>query len=183
MTYCGYTRGNVSINPNLNISRGRADQLGLTPMADSIRDVGATPMVSAPMIDETLTILAALMPGSTTVTNTTKTALGFSAGPAAIPVASIGTLALIPMDEIDQGTNGIDAPNAIWIPRAFIPNIGEFIHNNEQSDDDFNPHTVEFHGAYYATDHDGQTVNAGLRRGFIGTPNADTGLTWSLPAI
>jgi len=183
MKYLGYTRGDVSFAPNINISRGFADQTGLTPLASSIRDVGATPVLTAPLIDEDLAKMIQYIMGGTTVSDAGNSAMGFSSGPAAIPTANVYTLACIPLDEIAEGTNGIDAPNAIWLPRVFIPNIGELMHDNKQSDDDYNPHTVEFHSAYNETDHDGQTVNAALRIGFIGTPNADTGLTWSLPEV
>ncbi len=183
MQYVGYTRGDVVFSPNLNISRGFADQTGLTPLAESVRDVGATPVLTVPMIDEEFTKMLAYMQGAIQVTNTTKSALGFSSGPAAVAIADVPTVALIPVDEIASGTNGIDSANAIWLPRAIAVSVGDFTHNNEQSDDDFNPHTVEFHALYSETDQDGQTINAALRRGFIGTPNADTGLTWSLPAV
>lgn len=183
MKYLGFTRGDVVVNPNLNISTGYADQTGLTPRADSVYDSGATPMVQVPFIDEETAKMAAYILGSTTVINGGKNALGFSAGPAVIPVAKIGTLALIPMNEITSGANGIDAPNGIWLPRAIPTAIGEFTFKLEDGDDNFSPHTVEFAGAYYEKDQDDKVIDKNIRRGFIGAPGADSGLNWFLPVI
>ena len=183
MVYLGKTRGDVVFTPNVNIATGFADQTGLTPLAVSVVDSGATPMLQAPLIDEDLDKMIQYITGGTIVENSGKKALGFSAGVQKIAVANIYTLAAIPIDEIAEGTNGIDAPNAIWIPRVIAKNLGDFTHKLAEGDDSFNPHTVEFHALYHETDHNDDVVNEALRRGFIGTPNADTGLTWSLPAV
>lgn len=183
MQYLGKTRGDIKLNPDLGIMSGRADQTGRTALADTVYDSGPRPMVQVPFVDEEKTKLLKQFLNASLVTDSTNSAMGFSDGPSKIAVTAIETLALIPVDEIAEGTNGIDAPNAIWLPRAIPQSPGEFTFNLPDGDDILNPHTVEFMAAYYETDQDGDTVNAALRYGFIGTPNADTSLTWSLPAV
>lgn len=183
MVYLGMTRGDITLNPDLGIMTGYADQTGRTPLADAVYDAGPKPVVQVPFVDEEKAKMIKYIENGEIVTNSTKSAIGFSAGIKKIAIASIDTLALIPVAEIASGTNGIDAQHAIWLPRVIAKTPGEFTFSLPDGEDILKPHTVEFHALYYETDQDGQTVNPSLRYGFIGTPNADTGLTWSLPAV
>jgi len=183
MTYLGKTRGDITLNPNLGIMTGFADQTGRTPLADVVYDAGPKPMVQVPFVDEEKAKMIKYFENGEIVTNTTKEAIGFSSGIKKIAIADIDTLALIPVSQIASGTNGIDAANAIWLPRVIAKTAGDFTFNLPDGDDILNPHTVEFEALYYETDQDDNNVNASLRYGFIGTPNADTGLTWSLPVV
>jgi len=183
MQYLGKTRGDVILNPGLGIMTGRADQVGRTPLADTVYDSGPLPVLQAPFVDEEIAKMLKYFENSSEVTDSTNSAMGFSDGIAKIPVANIETLAVIPVAEIGEGSNGIDAPNGVWLPRCVAKSPGEFTFNLPDGDDILNPHTVEFHALYYETDQADDTVNAALRYGFIGTPNADSSLTWTLPAV
>ncbi len=183
MQYLGKTRGDIVFNPDLGIMTGFADQTGRTPLADTVFDSGPKPTVQVPFVDEEKTKLLKQFPTASLVTDSSNEAMGFSAGPQKIAVTDIETLALIPVSEIGEGTNGIDAPHGLWLPRAIAKSPGEFTFNLPDGDDILNPHTVEFVALYYETDQDGSTVNSNLRYGFFGTPNADSNLTWSLPAV
>ena len=183
MTYLGQTRGDIKLNPDLGIMVGYADQTGRTPLADVAYDSGPKPIVQVPFVDEEKLKMIKYFENGEIVTNTTKEAIGFSSGIKKIPIADIDTLALIPVAQIAEGENGIDAPGAIWLPRSIAKTPGEFTYNLPDGDDILNPHTVEFTGLYYETDQDASSVNESLRYGFIGTPNADTALTWSLPPV
>lgn len=183
MQYLGKTRGDVIFNPQLGINMGRADQVGRTPLADTVYDSGPLPILQAPFVDEEVAKMLKYFENASQVTNSTRSAMGFSDGISKIAIANIETLAVIPVAEIGEGTNGIDAPNAIWLPRCIAVSPGEFTFNLPDGDDILNPHTVEFHALYYETDQDDNTINAALRYGFIGAPGADSGLSWSLPAV
>lgn len=183
MVYLGKTRGDITLNPNLGIMTGFADQTGRTPLADTVYDSGPLPVVQVPFVDEEKAKMIKYFENGAIVTNSSNSAIGFSSGIGKIAIADIDALALIPVSQIAEGTNGIDAPNAIWIPRVIAKSPGEFTFNLPDGEDILNPHTVEFHALYYETDQDAQTIDASLRYGFYGPPSADSGLTWSLPVV
>lgn len=186
MTYLGATRGDVRVSPGIQVAMGRKDQLGRTPVADAVYTVGPMPVVSIPFIDEEKAKLAVKVANSVVNTNSSKTALGFGSGFAAVAAADIGTLAIIPVAEIASGTNGIDAPNAIWLPAVICTDFGQFTFNLPEGDDIFPPHEMQFAGLYREQDLDGapNTIPADMRVMFYGTPNGAAALDgeWSLPA-
>lgn len=188
MTYMGYTRGDVSVAMNIGVSTGRSDQQGRTPLADGVFVTGPTPVVSLPMVDEEKDKLVKVLPGSSL---TGSTALGAGSGVTVLDVSSIDTLALVPVDEIDQGTNGIDAPHAIWIPAAISTDFGALMFNLPDGDDAFDPHEVQIAAMLRETDQDANELDQDNGVLFIGPPDQFTNLQnpapppdglWSLPA-
>lgn len=185
MTYLGLTKGDVSVTPNVRIALGMADQTGMTPRSDAAYRVGLAPIVSAPLLDEAKTILQKLLPGSSVVTAAGKTSLAFGSGFSKIAEADIGTLAIIPVDEKAQGTNGIDAVNGIWLPAAISNQFGSLVFRlpDEGEDSAFNPHETQFAGLRRVTNWGlGGALTEAARTMFIGPPGAH-GLTWYLPAV
>ena len=181
MQYMGYTRGEVTVNLQIGVSMGRVDQLGQTPQADSIYTIGPRPVASLPLIDEEKVKLEKVLPGATV----TGSALGFGSGFSKIADGDIDTLALIPVDETDQGTNGIDAPNAIWFPAVIATDFGQLVFNLPEGDDAFNPHEVQVASLFRESDQGSNNIDDEARAGFIGSPNEFTDLAsagWSLPA-
>lgn len=190
MTYLGPTRGNIELNIGLNIAKGRADNTGLTPLATAVRDSGSTPSVTFNMIDEDKDKLVALIKNLSKVTDGGHSALSLGGAPAAISRANLPTLCLLPIDEVAVGTNGIESENAVWFPASIVTEIGPFIRKLAEGEDILSDvaKSVTIEALYVETDQDSPTanaINAALRRGFIGTPEADTGLAgeWSLPAV
>lgn len=181
MKYLGHTRGSVTVAPGINVAFGRADQKGRTPLADSVFTIGPTPVVSLPLIDEEKAKLKEYVPGSVLTTASGETALGFGDGFAKIPLASVPTLILVPIDEVSQGTNGIDADNMVVLPAAIARDFGQLTFSLPEGDDVFQPHEVQFAGLLREADHASAAIPTGHRAMFYGPPKA-LGLTWYLPA-
>lgn len=187
MLYLGKTRGETLVALNVNVSVGKTDQDGMTPLASTVFNSGPAPVITIPFVDEEKAKLVKQIVGSALVTNGSNTALVFGAQPKKIALADIGTLVLIPVDEIASGTNGIDAPNAFWFPRAIANDVGQFTFNLPDGDDNLNPHTVGFIALQHPTDQDGtpNAIPVDARAGFRGSPNSFTALAtqWSLPVV
>lgn len=184
MKFLGVTKGDVKVTPGIQIARGFADQAGSTARADSVYRVGAEPRVGVPLLDEEKAKLRLLLPGSSLVTANAATALGFGSGFAKIATADIGTLCVLPIDQASQGTNGIDATDAVWFPGAIVTEFGDLTYALPDEGDDtvFSPRDTVFACLYRETDHAGTAIPAAGRVGWIGSPKA-LGLTgWTLPA-
>lgn len=185
MLYLGTTKGDVVVSPNIKIALGMADQTAGTPRSDAVFRVGLAPVVQVPLLDEAKTILTKLLPGSSVVTAGGKTSLGFGSGFSKIAEANIGTLAIIPVDEKAQGTNGIDAPNGVWLAAAISNQFGNLTFRlpDEGDDSAFNPHETQFAGLRRVTDWGaGGALTDAARTMFVGSPTAH-GLTWTLPVV
>lgn len=181
MKYLGHTRGDVTVAPGINVAFGRADQKGRTPLADAVYTVGPTPVVSLPLIDEERAKIKEYVPGSVLTTASGETALGFGSGFAKIALASVPTLILLPVDQVTQGTNGIDADDMVVLPAAICRDFGQLTFNLPDGEDVFNPHEVQFAGLFREADHAAAAIPTGNRVLFYGPPKA-LGLTWYLPA-
>ena len=227
MEFLGFTRGDVTVAPNLNISTGRVDQIGMSGLAEAAWSGGLNPSVTAPLVDEDKAKLEEYILGSKRVAGSMVTApvatagntgvltfntvsggddvesgdyllraevagnaaaarfelldpdgnlvmddiratvavdtdhldftitavttpvvvddewtitvaggasLGFGSGFSALDV--IGTMALIPYDELSSGTNGVDAPNGVWLPAAVCYDVGNWVYNTPEGTDD-----------------------------------------------
>ena len=187
MTYLGLTRGNVTVTIGLNMAYARADQHGRTPLADAAYITGLTPVVNCPLVDEDKAKLAKIIVGSTVHTNAGKTAIGLGSGFRKVGASEIGTLALIPQAEIDVGTNGVEAPNGLWLPAVLANDFGQLVYNLPEGDDSLNPRDTQFMGLRRLHKFDGLTatnIPEDMQTIFIGPPAGDTALTgWSLPAV
>lgn len=181
MLYLGHTRGDVRVAPNINVAFGRADQKGMTPLADGVFVTGPRPVATIPLLDEEKAKLLKQIPGGVLTTASGETALGFGNGFAKIALASIPTLCLLPIDETSQGTNGVDADHAIWFPACIVNGFGELVFNLPDGDDAFNPHEIQVTSLLRESDQDSSAIPTGHRAGWIGAPKA-LGLTWYLPA-
>lgn len=173
MVDLGGTRGDVTVDPGVNVATGRVDQKGATPLADGIYLTGPTPVASCPLLDETKATLEEYILGA----SVTATALGFGSGFQKVDPASIGTLALVP---ITEEADGEDAAHAIWLPAAVANGIGVFTFNLPDGDDSFNPRDTQFIGALRETDQGAGAIPEDAQVMFIGPP-ADFGLGWTLP--
>ena len=180
MRYLGHTRGDVTVAPGINIAFGRADQRGRTPLADGVYTVGPTPVVSLPLLDEEREKIRDCVPGSVLTTGGGETALGFGSGFARIALAAIPTLILLPVDQVTQGTNGINADDMVVLPAAIARDIGQFTFNLPDGEDVFSPHEVQFAGLLRDADQGAAAIPAAHRAIFYGPPLA-LGLTWFLP--
>lgn len=184
MNFLGHVRGEITVNPNLNISFGRVDARGMIPLADAVFNGGAAPVASIPFVDEEKAKLKELLPGSSIVTNGGDSALVLGSGVKKVAITELKTLCIIPLDEIDEGTNGIEAPNAWWFNRAVTNQFGSFRFSLPEGEDNLSNKTrdTQIASLYHSTDMDGNTVPANARAGFRGSPNA-LSLTWSLPDL
>lgn len=184
MDFLGHVRGEITVNPNINISFGRVDARGMIPLASAVYNSGAAPVASVPFVDEAIDRLKALLPGSSVVENGGHSALVFGSGVKKIPLSDLKTLCIIPVDEIGEGTNGIDAPTAWWFPRAVTTQFGAIRFSLPEGDDSLNNKTrdTQIASLWHATDMDNNAVPADARAGFRGSPNA-VGLSWNLPDL
>ena len=183
MIFLGHVRGEITINPNINISTGMVDAKGNIPLAETLFNSGPQPVANIPFVDEEKEKLKELLPGSSIATNGGDGALLLGAGVQRIPVADIKTLCIIPVDEVDKGTNGIDAPNAWWFPRAICNAFGAITFALPDGDDNLSAFTrdTSIISLYHEKDQAGSNVPKDARPGFRGAP-ADAGVTgWSLP--
>ena len=161
MTFLGYTRNNITASANLNVVTGKVDQVGMSPLATSVWASGHAPQAVLPLIDEDKDKLSTYVLGSAKIVNAGKESWGIGAG--FVRIASIGTLALIPVHEASIGTNGIDAPNGQWFPAAVCTNLGDFISNLPEGNDAHQPHETTFMGCYLDFD-DRPTAAGGAAR-------------------
>ena len=116
--------------------------------------------------------------------NATKTtdSISFGTDIGKIDPANVPTLCLLPISETGEGTNGIDAPNAIWFPRAIASDVGQFTFNLPEGEDSFNPRDTQFTSLYAEEDQGATSIPPDARAGFIGKPT-DYSLTWQLPSV
>ena len=262
MHFLGFSRGDVTVSPNLNIVTGRVDQVGVSPLADAVWASGHGPQATIPLIDEdqiklveyvlgsdyladgdnatvgTLTkgtgstsaaaiTISSIDPGSDvqegtyTLTVTTGGAAGTSSpavfrlvdpsgkivdsaivigdstntqlsldslavtgavtagdfwtveisdvdaswgiGSGFSKIEVKGTLALIPVNELSRGTNGVNAPNGQWFPAAVCTNFGDFVNNLPEGNDAFQAHEAVFMSTYLDFDDRPLTVGGALR--------------------
>lgn len=183
MTFLGHTRGDTTINPNINISTGQVDAKGNIPLADAVFNSGPQPVANIPLVEEAKEKLKELLPGSSIATNGGDGALLLGSGVQKIAVADIPTLCIIPVDEVDSGTNGIDAPNAWWFPRAICNQFGAITFQLPDGEDNLSNYTRDtaIISLYHETDQASTSIPKDARPGFRGAP-AEAGITgWSLP--
>ena len=256
MTYLGYTRDDVTIAPNVNISTGRVDQIGTSGLKDAAWFGGLDPMINLPLVDENKDLLAAYMAyaavsrgGGTapdgalakgananpvltasagsvgsrqqngtytveaTVGGDTATARYKLTNPLGVEIATgvaggagagfvteevsfkvvagadvtagqtwtfalegvhttfgfgggfeklddLGTLALIPADQIGDGVNGVDAEDGVWCIAAIAADVGEWMYQlPDNSTDAMARRATQFKGLY--TDFDDRPVTLG----------------------
>lgn len=181
MVYLGATRGDVRVSPNVNVSTGRADQYGSAPLATAVYTGGPRPVAIAPLVDEEKAKLVHQIIGSELITANGETALAFGTSFKAIPLSEIKTLALVPVTEMDQGVNGVDAKHAIWFPAAVSNAFGDIVFNLPEGDDALQPHELQLVSLYREKDQANNVIPPAARVGWIGAPKA-LGLTWYLPA-
>jgi len=179
MTYLGATRGDVTVNPGINLATARSDQSGMTPLYDTVYNPGPQPVAKVPLIDEEKAKLEAYMVNATQTTDS----ISFGTDIGKIAAADVPTLCLLPIADKNVGTNGIDSPNAIWFPRAIANDIGQFTFNLPEGEDSFNPRDTQFTSLYAEEDQGGTSIPSDARAGFIGKP-ADYSLSsWTLPSV
>lgn len=185
MNFLGHIRGEVTVNPQINISMGRVDAKGMIGLASTLFNAGAQPVASIPFVDEEKAKLKELLPGSSIETNGGKTALVLGKGVKRIALSDIKTLAIVPIDELDEGTNGIDAPNAWWFPRAICNSFGAITFNLPEGEDNLSSvaRTTAFASLYHATDLNGGAVPENARVGFQGSPEGAGCTGWTLPDL
>ena len=202
MQFLGFTRDDVELTPTVNISSGRVDQIGTSGLADAAWFGGMDPTVSVPLVDEDKDKLAAYITYGAKITNSGKTSFGFGSGFKKFTPTEVGTLALIPSDELSVGTNGVDAPNGVWLPAAVCVDIGSFMYSlPDNNNDAMSRRSTQFRGLrlqYDVRPTSGNTLLTGNARRqipashricFIGPPGSvPTDATfgeingWSLPA-
>jgi len=177
----GETRGDivVQIAPG-RYSLGRADQFGMTPLAAAVWSTGPQASCTVALLEHSLAKLLRVFPGSVLTTGGGETALGFGSGFARIALAAIPTLILLPVDQVTQGTNGINADDMVVLPAAIARDIGQFTFNLPDGEDVFSPHEVQFAGLLRDADQGAAAIPAAHRAIFYGPPLA-LGLTWFLP--
>ena len=255
MHFLGLTRGDVTTSPNLNVTTGKADQVGTSPIATAVWASGHAPQATLPLIDEDQLKLVEYVLGSDYLADGANATIGaiaadagntgvvttgaVSAGEdviegiytlvcttAGAPVANstarfhlvspegrvvvrdiavgavdtthlslaaltvttavivgdewtfavsdvdaswgigsgftrinvIGTLALIPVNELGVGTNGIGAPNGQWFPGAVCTNFGDLVNNLPEGNDAFQPHDAVFMATYLDFDDRPQSI-------------------------
>ncbi|MDZ7658088.1 hypothetical protein [Fodinibius sp.] len=183
MQFLGHIRGETTVNPNINISTGRVDAKGMMPLADTLFNSGPQPVANVPLVDEQKEKLKELLPGSSIVSDGGDGALLLGSGVQRIAVSEIGTLCLIPVDEVDQGTNGIDAPNAWWFPRAICTDFGSITFALPEGDDNLSTFARDtvLTSLYHDVDQADSNIPKDARPGFRGAPS-EAGITgWSLP--
>jgi len=182
MTYLGPTRGNVTIQPQIQIHTGMVDQSGMIPRADAIFNSGPQPVASVPLVDEAIEKLQLLLSGSSVQTSGSDKALLLGSGVKQIAVSDINTFCVIPMNEI---SDGVTAANGWWFPRAITTSFGNITFTLPSGNDLLSnqARTTTITSLYYETDQAGTTVPADARPGFRGDPSI-AGLTgWQLPDL
>lgn len=186
MNFLGHYRGDATVDPQISVAKGYVDAKGITPLADAVFYNGVQPIANIPFVDEEAEKLSLLMPGSKVVTNGSDKTLLLGTGVKKIPVTDINTLCILPVDEVDQGTNGVDADHAWWFPRAITQTFGNFTYALQDSADDVlsnQTRDTTIASLYHATDQAGNTLSEDARAGFRGSPKG-AGLSdgdWSLP--
>lgn len=183
MSYLGKTRGDVTVNPNVEIAVGRVDQVGTSPLADSVFFSGLAPVVSVPMVDEDKDKLKEIFSGSAKEENGGLSAIGFGSTFKKIALSTLKTVCLLPVQPIaDYGNNGIDNEDAIWLPRAVARNYGTFTFNLPEGDDVLNARETQFTGLYTDEDQSAVAIPESMRVMFQGSPTAGS-LSWFLPDL
>ena len=118
----------------------------------------------------------------------------------------LGTLAVIPSDQLSSGTNGIDAADALWIPSCVAHDVGSWMYSlPDNNNDSMSRRSTQFRGLRRRLDTRTTTLGGNDRSGaganvlpashriaFIGPPSSMDAVTeggvtyaapsWSLPA-
>ena len=138
--FLGKTRGEITITPNIEITSGRSDQTGNTPLPEGVKFSGLRPIVSAPLIDEDKTKMQKIFLGSSLGTQNSLQAIGFGSKFKHIPKSSLFTMCILPIRAIADyaGTNGINDPEAFWLPLVAPRDFGNFTFNLPEGEDIFN---------------------------------------------
>ena len=204
MHFLGLTRGDATVSPNLNIATGKADQVGTSPIATAVWASGHAPQATLPLIDEDIDKLVEYVLGSEKLSAAGVESWGIGSG--FTRIESIGTLALVPVNELGVGTNGIDSPNSQWFPAAVCTNFGDLVNNLPEGNDAFQPHDAVFMATYLDFDDRKLTAVGAARAGasrtllpkshrvfFKGSPRSMEMVSlggvgyavpsWSLPAV
>lgn len=184
MTYLGRTRGDVVINPNAQIAVGRTDQTGSSPLASAIFFSGIAPTVTIPLVDEEKAKMNEVYNNTSIEVSGALEAIGFGSQFREIPLANLNTLCLLPVKDISSyaGLNGVEEPEAFWLPHIVARNYGQFTFNLPEGDDVLNPHEVEFAGLYHHEDQANTPIPESMRVLFQGPPDAGS-LGWALPDL
>jgi len=182
MVYLGKTRGDVVVNPNIQIATGRADQSGSTPLAGSVFFSGIAPVATVPLLDEDKTKMKQYLAGATIEEAGGLKALGFGSGFKKIGISDLHTLCLLPVRDLaDYPSNVDEDPDAIWMPAVIANEFGQLTFNlPDGGDDSLNPHEVQFAGLKREEDQGSTEIPVSSQALFQGAPTA-LGLTWSLP--
>lgn len=145
------------------------------PHADSLYTLPPQPTVQAELKDAGLAILAAIVQGGVTTTNT----FGFGDTFALLAEADVNTFVLVPET---QASDGVDAADAIWFPAAIASGVNGISFGRVTEVEILQPYNVSIQAAYRLTDQASTSIPAGNRICFKGKPS-DLGLTWYLPAV
>lgn len=179
MILLGETRDAITVNPQVSISHGKTDSKGGIPLLGTGYTDGGQPMANLPLIGNQKDQLNMLLPGSTLQNDV----LSFGSRPRKLTIDDYNTLCIIPVDEVDQGANGIDAPNAIWFPFFITQEFGQFTYDLPEGDDNLTAFSRDTNviSVYHTEDQAASPIPEDARRGFRGSPN-NAGLQgWSLP--
>lgn len=184
--YLGPTRGDVVIEPGVQIARGRTDQSGQAPLADGIWLAGYAPVITLPLVDEEKAKLARQMPGARVVTSGSDTALVFETSPRKLADTEIHTLALVPVEVAKSSLANADKwehEDTIWVPGVVTIEVGQFVFGEiADTDDALRPHEVRLVACYREKLQNGSAVPEDARLLFFGSPAA-AGLSLSYPDI
>lgn len=148
----GSTRGDVAYRMDEGLlAFGRVDQEGGSPRADSVWRAGMRARARVPMLDRQVAVLTEIYPGSVVTTASDDTALGFGNGCAGIGAKAF---AIVPLDELVEGSPWWDSEYTCWIPNGVATVIGEFRHTLPEGDDALEGSVVEVEIASLGADQD-----------------------------
>lgn len=145
------------------------------PHADSLYTMPPEPTVQAELKNAGLEILAAIVQGGVTTTDT----FGLGDTFALIAAASVNTFVVVPETQASDGVNAVDA---IWFPAALASGVNGISFGRVTEGEILQPYNVQIQAAYRETDQAATAIPAGSRICFKGKPS-DLGLTWFLPAV
>lgn len=183
-TFLGPTDGDTVFSPGIQKSHAASDLVGSTPLAGGTYLTGYEATLTCQLLDETRATLKAYLSNAAVLSSNSQS-IGLAAG---IQKVAEPWLVGIPFDEVGQGVN---APNAIWIPAADLTDFGSFTNKRpEGGQKTTNPRQTVFRALYRShvvSPTAAAPGNAALPQGaniaFIGKPSdfSITGIT--LPTL
>jgi hypothetical protein len=167
---------NVNVDIGARSAYTSNASLNGTPTVDGQYALAPQPVVQVTLGDADVTQLVEFMPGISTTTAGSSTAVGFGSTFRSISRANVPSLFILPTQ---QETDGVAAVNGIWLPGVNISGIDGINFGRVDEGEIQQFYNVSFTGVYCATDQASAAIAENARIIFMGPPAA-FGLSWAL---